>query len=430
MIKVSALFAVLAVATISNAQFNLSLNKSAVAGQNFVQGTVTLDAVAASDTVFTTYDNSSLVSTPPSVTVVTGTLSRTFQMSVTAVNSTINTTVYARLGAVTKSQPLALTPLVPTALAFSPTLITGGGVILGRVVINGVAGPGGRVISIYDNSNYSEMPSTVTVPPGGTDVFFNITTQRPPSIQTVTVTARVSAGAKAGTFRISPSGFARMIRFDSVNDGIRLTGGTYAGACDLRQNFTVEAIVRPTSLTTSVIWQQWQNGGMNEALIIQPTNFFFTGTGAGTPPTKYYGNQLSLNTWAHLAWVYDGATVRVYRNGQLESTTNRSGSICPLSVAQAASIGKNSAVPYTSDPSFFGDLAAFRISRVPRYAGTSFAPPTAPWADDADTLALLDPSTLVSLPVQFPLPGTAGLLANPGQGSGNATAPTLLNYTS
>ncbi len=184
--------------------FALALNKTSVAGQNSVLGTVTMFETKPTNTLFTTYDNSSLVTTPPSVTVLAGQLSRSFQITTTAITSTVVTTIYAKRGTLVRSQPLTLTPLIPTAVVCTPNPVTGGQPTSCRVVINGVAGPGGRVISIFDNSPFSTTPSTVTVPAGATDVTFSITTLPVTSIKTVTVTARVSAGEKTGTFRINP----------------------------------------------------------------------------------------------------------------------------------------------------------------------------------------------------------------------------------
>lgn len=190
--------------TTSVDDFDFTLNKTQVAGQNSVQGTISVAVPSPSPKVYTTYDNSSLVNTPPSVTLPGNATVKNFQITVTAVNSTINTTVYAKYGTLTRSRPLALIPLVPTALAFTPSQVTGGQPVSCRVVINGVAGPGGRVMAILDNSPFSTVPSTVTVPPGATQVIFNIPTTAVTSQKTVTVTARVSAGEKTGTFKINP----------------------------------------------------------------------------------------------------------------------------------------------------------------------------------------------------------------------------------
>lgn len=190
--------------TSSADDFEFTLNKTQVAGQNSVQGTISVPLASPSPRVYTTYDNSSLVNTPPSVTLLANTTVKNFQITVTAVTATINTTVYAKYGSLTRSRPLALIPLVPTALAFTPTQVTGGQTVSCRVVINGVAGPGGRVIAILDNSPNATVPATVTVPAGATQVIFNITTTAVTSQKTVTVTARVSAGEKTGTFKINP----------------------------------------------------------------------------------------------------------------------------------------------------------------------------------------------------------------------------------
>lgn len=184
--------------------FSLTLNKATVAGQNYVQGTIGLTENAAQNVAFTTYDNSSLVTTPAQVTVPAGQSSKAFAIQVTAVNSPINTLIYAKRGVVTRSCPLTLTPLIPTALAFAPSVVTGGNDVSCRVVINGVAGPGGRTIAVFDNSPNTTMPSTVVVPAGASQVNFTISTTPVTSQKTVKVTARVSAGEKTGTFRINP----------------------------------------------------------------------------------------------------------------------------------------------------------------------------------------------------------------------------------
>ncbi len=184
--------------------FDFALSKSTVAGQNFLLGTVTMPLAFATPTVFTTFDNSSLVTTPPTATVNAGLLSKAFQIQTMAVNSTINTTVSARLGSLTRTQPLTLAPLIPTGMVFTPNPVIGGNTVSCRLVINGIAGPGGRNVSVFDNSAFAVTPSSVTVPAGASSVTFNITTVAVTSAKTVTVTATVSAGTKTANFRINP----------------------------------------------------------------------------------------------------------------------------------------------------------------------------------------------------------------------------------
>lgn len=188
----------------SGVTFKFTLNKTTVAGQNSVQGTITLSSAQTSSTVFTTYDNSSLVTIPANVTVAANTTVKNFQITVTAVTSPINTMIYAKLGSVTQSKPLTLAPLVPTSVSFTPNPVTGGQTTTGKVIINGVAGPGGRTIALFDNSPKAATPSSVVVPAGATQATFAIPTLAVTAVTSVTVTARVSAGEKTGTFRINP----------------------------------------------------------------------------------------------------------------------------------------------------------------------------------------------------------------------------------
>jgi len=190
--------------TVRRGLSGLSLTRNQLAGQNATLGTVTV-AQPGSATTVQIWDDSSLVTTPASVSIPAGQTQANFGVQVVAVNATIKTTVYASNGGITRSTPLALVPLVPTAMAFTPSsTVTGGTTVTCRLVINGVAGPGGRTISIYDNSAYTSVPSQVVVPPGQTQVFFTITTLPTATLQTSRITAAVSAGTVSAYLRVKP----------------------------------------------------------------------------------------------------------------------------------------------------------------------------------------------------------------------------------
>lgn len=190
---------------VSETNFEFSLNKVVVAGQNSVQGTLVLDEAAPISTAFTITSNTTLVTPPAKVWVAPGQLLRNFYIGASVVMSPVMAVISAKRGTIVRSQSLLLSPLVPTAMAFLPSPVIGGQNVSCRLVVNGVAGPDGRVISIFDSSTYATTPHSVTVPPGATQVVFPITTRPVSSVQTVLVTARVSAGEKTGTFRIHPS---------------------------------------------------------------------------------------------------------------------------------------------------------------------------------------------------------------------------------
>lgn len=182
--------------------FLFTLNKATVAGQNSVLGTVILEAASTKPTPITITPSSSLVTAPPTVYVAAGQLVRNFMIRVAPVTSPVMTVITAKAGSLVRAQGLLLSPLVPTALAFTPSQVVGGSDVSCRLVVNGVAGPGGRVISVFDTSSYATTPSSVTVPAGATQVIFPIGTKPVATVQTVSVTARVSAGERTGTFRI------------------------------------------------------------------------------------------------------------------------------------------------------------------------------------------------------------------------------------
>lgn len=100
--------------------FLLKLNKTIVAGQNSVLGSISLAGPNPQSVTYATYDDSSLVQTPPSVTIQAGQTSKSFQITVSAITSTLVTTIYAKRGSFLRSQTLTLTPLIPTALVFAP----------------------------------------------------------------------------------------------------------------------------------------------------------------------------------------------------------------------------------------------------------------------------------------------------------------------
>lgn len=184
---------------------NVSADRNPIAGQNQTLGRLTLSGAAPSGgAVVAISDDSSLITTPASATVPAGSSVGTFVIQVSPVTSQQIRAITATYLGVTRSVNLTMNPLVPTAISFTPNPLVGGGTTSCKVVINGVAGAGGRTIAIVDNSAYCTPPSTVTVPPGAGSITFNVPTTRPPTQQVVTVIARVTAGEVSATLRINP----------------------------------------------------------------------------------------------------------------------------------------------------------------------------------------------------------------------------------
>jgi hypothetical protein len=79
----------------------------------------------------------------------------------------------------------------------------------------------------------------------------------------------------------------------------------------------------------------------------------------------YSVTQIATNTWYHVAGTWDGATLRVYVNGNLESAVTYGAGITPALNTVGVNIGRDSA----GANSFTGHIDKVRISDIAR---TSF----------------------------------------------------------
>jgi len=154
--------------------------------------------------------------------------------------------------------------------------------------------------------------------------------------------------------------------FVTSDDNIDLSSG----------DFTVDMWIRPTSVTGyKGLWQSGTSSLLNVYLIGDQVQ----GTVAGSTTLFLSSTRISANVWTMISVEREGSVHRLYINGVLEassSTGNRPDD-------GVFAIGKNG----------FGDFNGYidelRLSSVARYGGTSFTEPTANYAVDGDTTALL-----------------------------------------
>jgi hypothetical protein len=132
--------------------------------------------------------------------------------------------------------------------------------------------------------------------------------------------------------------FGNALSFDGVNDWVTVND---APSLDLTTGMTLEAWVYPTAgggWRTAVMKEQ--SGHLAYALDAssstnQPRGEVFTTSDFGAVGPA----ALPLNTWTHLATTYDGATLRLYVNSALVSSTAVSGTI--VTSGQPLRIGGN-----------------------------------------------------------------------------------------
>jgi hypothetical protein len=147
------------------------------------------------------------------------------------------------------------------------------------------------------------------------------------------------------------------LAFDGVNDKVVVPD---ADSLDLTTKLTLEAWVYPTGTmsgwdtilmkeqpSSNLLYVLYANGDAN-----LPNAWLWLGSEQGIQGTT----TLPLNTWSHLALTYDGATLRLYVNGQLVQSRSQTGSL--PSTSGVLSIGNNSIWP---DEAFFGRIDEIRI---------------------------------------------------------------------
>jgi hypothetical protein len=143
-----------------------------------------------------------------------------------------------------------------------------------------------------------------------------------------------------------PGVFGSALSFDGVNDWVTLND-TANSAIDLTNGMTIEAWVRPTSMSGWETVVMKERGATGSGLL---SYALYAHDGAPASPVGFTGpaaylrmnpvlsttdqavrdaahTPLTLNVWTHLATTYDGASMRFYVNGVLVATQPLTGTI-------------------------------------------------------------------------------------------------------
>ena len=172
--------------------------------------------------------------------------------------------------------------------------------------------------------------------------------------------------------------------FDGDGDKLSIPGFNAIGTA-----FTLECWVRFSSLAynRSIIMQD-DGSGNNQGFLWRAFSngtidfIYFTSSSRGSFVSLTSTATVSTNTWYHLAVVWNGSTLTVYKDGT--SIASSSVSSIYQSVANIAVGGFTGA---GADP-MNGHIDEIRISNTARYNG-NFTAPTAAFVNDANTLLLI-----------------------------------------
>ncbi|MBN1148436.1 MAG: hypothetical protein JXA78_14345, partial [Anaerolineales bacterium] len=125
------------------------------------------------------------------------------------------------------------------------------------------------------------------------------------------------------------------LQFDGVDDYVSIQDN---GRFDFDNAFTVEAWVKPFSLAGSNGYKGFIQGAFSEppftgggwVMFLDDPDYSDWGLSVCVPScnsTSSGPGGLQVNQWQHVAGVYDGSSIKIYRNGALISSTAHSGDV-------------------------------------------------------------------------------------------------------
>jgi uncharacterized protein (TIGR03437 family) len=216
---VTTVHAVTLTATLGSASFTqqvtvappveLTLSPSSVTGGTSVTGTVTLGSVAPVGGVNVTLASSAtgFASTPGIVNIPAGQATATFTITTYTVTAAHTVTITVNdVGVGSATATLTVNQQVAGQLqsvSISPTQVNGGATATGTVTLSGPAQIGGQAVVLKtSNILVASVPTTVTIPQGGTSATFTITTAMVASAQKVTISATVGSVTQTATLTV------------------------------------------------------------------------------------------------------------------------------------------------------------------------------------------------------------------------------------
>ena len=204
----------------------LALAPTSVTGTSPSTGTVTLSgpAPAGGAAVTLASDTPAVASVPGSVTVPAGASSATFTVNTTAVAASTTVAISASYSGGTQNASLTVLPPALSALALSPTSVTGGSASTGTATLNAPAPGGGAAVSLSSNAAAASVPGSVTIPAGATSATFTVTTIAVAASTTATISGSYGSTQTASLTVIPPVLSALALSPTSVTGGSSSTG--------------------------------------------------------------------------------------------------------------------------------------------------------------------------------------------------------------
>jgi hypothetical protein len=256
--------------------------------------------------------NPSALTVPASVLIPANASTAAFSASTASVAAQTNVTLTATDGKVTRTEQLLLMPEGLTGFDLSPTSVTGGGTISGR--LTAFAGHNGfSVVTTSDQPQVAAVPAKVSVPANQTSQGFSITTTPVSVPTTVRLSAQLVASTKVsrvgvlGTGATSPTLSTSLTVNPPTIRSLSLSNTTVAASSPFTGTITLTGPA-PAGLSVTVT-------SANKAVVVQsPVTFNAGASTASFQARTLPGPTLLVPITAKIGNVGTGttATVRVF----------------------------------------------------------------------------------------------------------------------
>ncbi|MGC4050038.1 MAG: hypothetical protein QM757_11695 [Paludibaculum sp.] len=252
-----------------------------VGGKPITAGSLTLDGPAgAAGAAVSLVSSDPSVVPPATVTIPAGaTTSANFPISTTAVSASIQVTVTASYGGVSKAVTFTVKPPSLFAFTVSPPTVSGGKPFTSAyLTLDGPAGPAGAAVTLVSSDPSVTPPATFTIPAGATvSGYFSLPTSAVSSTISVTLTASFGGVSKSAAVTVKPTAIASLsISPLTVSGGksftaamVTLDGPAPPGGANVTLASSDGSAVPPPVLTIPA-------GATASAYFSIPTNFVAT----------------------------------------------------------------------------------------------------------------------------------------------------------
>ncbi|MGJ5817803.1 beta strand repeat-containing protein [Paludibaculum fermentans] len=226
-----------ALSVLAPALKSLTMPLASIGGRTSTANTVAITgpAPAAGAVIGLTSSNPAAVPVPLSVTIPAGASSATFSISPPAVTTPFSVTITANYGGASRSIDVTIQAAALSSLSIGTAPVTGGVQVNGLIGLTGPAPAGGLSAVLTGTGVFQTLPSSVTIPAGGTLGTFSFkpaTTAAPTSIQ---ITVTLGGITKSSALQVLPpvlkavTAPAALKSGQSANGTLSLTGPATAG---------------------------------------------------------------------------------------------------------------------------------------------------------------------------------------------------------